>query len=160
VFVDSSSSAYYIVREIVERGMPITLLTNSLPVMTIVGGANVPHVEMICLGGTFRRLTRSFVGAETVQMIERFFADRVVFSVKGIEQEGLLTDPDPLEAEVKRAMIGRARAVQLVADARKFGERGLNVVVTADAVDEAYLADAAPAAQQLFAAAGADVHVV
>jgi DeoR/GlpR family transcriptional regulator of sugar metabolism len=160
VFVDSSSSAYYIVREIVESGMPITLLTNSLPVMTIVGGANVPHVEMIGLGGSFRRLTRSFVGAETVQMIERFFADRVVFSVKGIEQEGLLTDPDPLEAEVKRAMIGRARTVQLVADARKFGERGLNVIVTADAVDEAYLADPPAAAQKLFAAAGADVHVV
>jgi len=65
-------------------------------------------------------------------MSERFFTDRVVFSVKGIEQEGLLTDPDPLEAEVKRAMIGRARTVQLVADARKFGERGLNVIVTAD----------------------------
>jgi hypothetical protein len=26
--------------------------------------------------------------------------------------------------------------VQLVADARKFGERGLNVIVTADAVDD------------------------
>jgi DeoR/GlpR family transcriptional regulator of sugar metabolism len=57
-------------------------------------------------------------------------------------------------------MIGRARTVQLVADARKFGERGLNVIVTADAVDEAYLADPPAAAQKLFAAAGADVHVV
>ena len=42
-------------------------------------------------------------------MIERFFVDRIVFRVKGIESEGFLTDPDPLEAEVKRAMIGRAR---------------------------------------------------
>lgn len=28
--------------------------------------------------------------------------DQIVFSVKGIEMEGFLTDPDPLEADVKR----------------------------------------------------------
>ena len=47
------------------------------------------------------------MGSETVREIHSFFADRLVFSVKGIEPEGFLTDPDPLEAEVKRAMIAR-----------------------------------------------------
>lgn len=61
-------------------------------------------------------------------MIERFFVGRIVFSVKGIEMEGFLTDPDPLEADVKRAMIERARSVILVAQAQKFDERGLNVI--------------------------------
>ena len=160
VFVDSSSTAYYIVREILETGMPITLLTNSLPVMTIVGGADVPNVEMIGLGGTFRKLTRSFVGAETVAMVQRFFVDRVVFSVKGIESDGSLTDPDPLEAEVKRAMIGRARTVQFVAEAHKFSEHGLNVVVAAAAVHTAYLAGPPAAGRRLFGDAGAEVHMI
>jgi hypothetical protein len=34
--------------------------------------------------------------------------DSIVFSVKGIEMEGFLTDPDPPEGDVKRAMIARA----------------------------------------------------
>ena len=34
VFIDSSSSAYFVVREILESGLPMTVLTNSLPVMT------------------------------------------------------------------------------------------------------------------------------
>ena len=73
-----------------------------------------------------------------MRAIESFFADRIIFSVKGIERDGFLTDPDPLEAEVKRAMIGRARTVALVADAHKFDERGLNVIVPASSVEIAY----------------------
>ena len=48
-----------------------------------------------------------------MQAVEGFYADRVVFSVKGISAEGFLTDPDALEAEVKRAMISRAATVVL-----------------------------------------------
>jgi DeoR/GlpR family transcriptional regulator of sugar metabolism len=157
-FVDSSSSAYYVVREILETGMPITVLTNSLPVMSMVGGSDAPQIDLIGIGGSFRKLTRSFVGADTVRMIERFFVDRIVFSVKGIELEGLLTDPDPLEADVKRAMIDRARTVLLVAQAEKLEERGLNVIVPASAVDLAFLADPPAAGADALAAAGIEIH--
>jgi DeoR/GlpR family transcriptional regulator of sugar metabolism len=148
------------VRELLETGMPVTLLTNSLPVMTAVGGTEAPQVELIGIGGSFRKLTRSFVGAGTVRMIERFFVDRIVFSVKGIEPEGFLTDPDPLEADVKRAMIARARTALLVAQAQKFDARGMNVIVPADAVDVAYLADPPAAGVHVLKAAGVDIHSI
>lgn len=157
IFVDSSSSAYFVVREILELGTPLTILTNSLPVMTLVGGADAPQIDLIGIGGTFRKLTRSFVGAETVRMIDRYFVDRIVFSVKGVEKEGLLTDPDPLEAEVKRAMITRARSVVLVAQSQKFNERGLNVVVPAGDLDMAYLCDPPAAGVQVLESAGVQV---
>jgi DeoR family transcriptional regulator of aga operon len=160
VFIDSSSTAYFVVREILESGLPVTLLTNSLPVMTLVGSSDTPGVELIGIGGSFRKLTRSFVGAETVRMIERFFVDRIVFSVKGIEMEGFLTDPDPLEADVKRAMIDRARSVLLVAQAQKFDERGLNVIVPAGVVDLAYLSDPPSTGVRILEAAGVEVHAV
>ena len=160
IFVDSSSSAYFVVREVLELGTPLTVLTNSLPVMSLVGGSNAPQIEMIGIGGSFRKLTRSFVGAEAVRLIERFFVDQIVFSVKGIEMEGYLTDPDPLEAEVKRAMIDRARSVLLVAHSQKFNERGLNVIVPASQVDTAFLSDPPPAGVKVLESAGADVVAV
>ena len=147
-------------REILELATPLTLLTNSLPAMSLVGGGEVPQIDLIGIGGTFRKLTRSFVGAEAVRMVERFFVDRIVFSVKGIELSGFLTDPDPLESEVKRAMIGRARSVVLVAQAQKFNERGLNVVVPAGQVDTAYLTDPPAAGARALESAGVDVVVV
>jgi DeoR family transcriptional regulator of aga operon len=160
MFIDSSSSAYFVVREIIEVGVPVTLLTNSLPVMTLVGSSDAPMVDLIGIGGSFRKLTRSFVGTDTVRTIEGFFVDHAVFSVKGIERRGFLTDPDALEAGVKRTMIDRARTVILLAQGQKFDDRGLNVVVSADAVDVAYVSDATPAGVRVLEDAGVDVRRV
>lgn len=141
VFLDSSSSSYYVSREIVKVRLPITLVTNSLPVIALVGEAKATHVELIGLGGRFRKPTQSFVHPEAIRGIEALSADRVIFSVKGIAPDGSLTDPDPQEATVKRAMIGHARTVILIAAGEKFTERGLNVIAPAASVDDAYLAD-------------------
>lgn len=157
IFVDSSSSSYYVVREILELRIPVTLLTNSMPVMSLVGSADSTQVGLIGIGGSFRRLNSSFVGPEAVRMIERYFADRMIFSIKGIEPDGFLTDPDPLEAEVKRAMVDRSRSVLLLAQGEKFSERGLNVVVPLRQVDVAYLVEAAPAGVRAFREAGVKV---
>jgi DeoR/GlpR family transcriptional regulator of sugar metabolism len=157
IFVDSSSSSYYVVREILERGLRVTVLTNCVPVMALVGGADASHVDLIGLGGTYRKLTQSFVGAPALRAIESFFADRVIFSCKGIERQGYVTDPDSLEAEVKRAMISHSRAVSLVADTRKFEERGLNVIVPASSVNVAYLADPPAAGVRRLESAGVTV---
>src|SRR3954452_7657223 len=105
IFIDSSSTSYFAVEHLLELGVSATLLTNSLPVLSLVSSAESSNLKMVGLGGLFRELTQSFIGAETVRAIEGFYADRVVFSVKGISAEGFLTDPTALEAEVKRAMI-------------------------------------------------------
>jgi DeoR/GlpR family transcriptional regulator of sugar metabolism len=83
-----------------------------------------------------------------------------VRSVKEIAAEGFLTDPDPLEAEVKRSMIERARTTVLIADAHKCDERGLSVIVGIDAVDIAYLADPPAAGLRALADANVEVHRV
>jgi DeoR family transcriptional regulator of aga operon len=100
------------------------------------------------------------VGSATVHAIRDVFVDRLVFSVKGIERGGFLTDPDPLEAEVKRAMVERARTVVLVAAGQKFDERGLHVIAHASKVHLAYLADPPPEGAQALEDAGVVVHRV
>jgi DeoR/GlpR family transcriptional regulator of sugar metabolism len=106
------------------------------------------------------KLTRSYVGADTARAIERVLADRLVFSVKGVELNGDLTDPGPFEAEVKRLMVSRARTVVLLAIRHKFGEPGLHVIIPASEVDIAYLADPPAAGARAFEAAGVEVKLV
>jgi DeoR/GlpR family transcriptional regulator of sugar metabolism len=157
IFVDSSTTSYFAVEELLEIGVHATLLTNSLPVMSLVAAAESSNLKLIGLAGSFRALTQSFVGAETVRAIEGFYADRVVFSVKGISSEGFLTDPDALETQVKRAMISQAATVVLVATGRKFDGRGLNVIAPANRVRVAYLTDPPVAGTRMLAEAGVEI---
>jgi DeoR family transcriptional regulator of aga operon len=141
VFIDSSSTAHYVLRALLEMRLPATVVTNSLPAITAFQAADATNAHLIGLGGGLRSLTRSFVGPETVRAVREVFVDRLIFSVMGIEPGGFLTDPDPLEAQVKRAMIERARTVVLVTGGRKFDERGLHLIAHASSVDLAYVAD-------------------
>jgi DeoR/GlpR family transcriptional regulator of sugar metabolism len=82
------------------------------------------------------------VGPHTVRTIAGHFADKCIFSVKGITPEGYLTDPDPLETEVKRTMIARAEAPVLLVDGSKFERRGSSVIAHVSEVARVLAADA------------------
>ena len=157
VFLDSSSSSYYVARKLLEGTLPMTLITNSLAVIRLVGDAQPTHLELIGLGGEFNRHTQSFVNPQTVRAIEALSADRVILSVGGITPDGSLTDPDPGEAMVKRAMIEHARTVVLVAAAEKFTDRGPNIIGQAAALDVAYVADPPRAGADRLAALGVKI---
>ena len=110
VFLDSSSTAYFLARRIVEGGLRLKVITNSGPVMHLLSAGEDPHVELFALGGTLRRLTGSYVGPSTVRTIGEHFADRLFTSVTGVAHNGMLTDADDLEAAVKRAMLEQAKS--------------------------------------------------
>ena len=130
VFLDSSTTSYFVARLMIERGLAATVLTNSLPVMELIFSEGGPDVELIGIGGTLRRLTRSFVGPFAVRTVQGHFADRLFLSVKGLTETGTMTDADSLEAEVKRAMIPQAGESTLLVDRTKLLARGLSVVAS------------------------------
>ena len=78
------------------------------------------------MGGTLRRLTRSFVGPFAVHTVARALRRPALLSVKGVTRDGALTDADPLEAEVKATMIAHAEEAFLLIDDSKLQARGLN----------------------------------
>jgi DeoR family transcriptional regulator of aga operon len=159
VFIDASTTGFYVARAIVEAGVQVTVLTNSLPVMDLMGNADAANVDLIGLGGSFRKLTHSFVG-DTVRALRSYLADRLVFSVKGVTPEGYLTDAEPLEAEVKRQMIAHAKTTMLLATAQKFADRGLVVVGPVKDVDIAFVADPPAEALRMLESEGVEVHRV
>src|SRR6201989_2737659 len=83
VFLDSSSTAYFVARRIVELGIGVTVITHRLPVMGAVAARETPNVSLIGVGGTLRPLTLSFCGPYAVQTVQGHYADRMFLSVKG-----------------------------------------------------------------------------
>jgi DeoR/GlpR family transcriptional regulator of sugar metabolism len=134
VFLDSSSTAYHVARALVERAEPITIITNSQPIMDLVASQATEEVDLIGIGGSLRRLTRSFVGPVATAAVRAHFPDHLFFSVKGLTGDGVLTDADPLEAEVKRSMIEHVDAAVLLVDRSKLEARGLSVIGSVGAV--------------------------
>jgi DeoR/GlpR family transcriptional regulator of sugar metabolism len=141
-FIDSSTTAYYAVQRMLADASNVTFLTSLLPVMDLFSTADPTAVSMVGFGGMFRALTLSFVGPCTISMIESYRADRTFFSVKGITPEGQLTEANPLEAEVKRAMIRQAASPVLLVDGRKFERQGLSVITHVSEVPLVITADA------------------
>ena len=135
IFLDSSSTTFFLARRILERGLAVTLVTNSLPIMDLVASQAGPNVDLIAVGGALRRLTQSFVGPQALESVRAHFTDRLFFSCKGIAT-GVLTDADPLEAELKRAMLEQAAVSTVLVDHSKLTARGLNAIAPVAAVDE------------------------
>jgi DeoR/GlpR family transcriptional regulator of sugar metabolism len=159
VFVDSSTTGYIAARRIVRENRKCTLLTNSVPIMQLVCELDAPQVEVMGAGGTLRKLTRSFVGPQAVRDIEAHFADHVLFSVRGVTG-GYLTDPDPLESEVKRSMIERARQVVLLVDGSKFDRPALTQIARVGEVAMILAADVDESSLKPLVRAGIDVRRV
>ena len=128
VFLDSSTTSYFVARRIIETGVATTVLTNSFPVMELIFNEGGSTADIIGVGGTLRRLTRSFVGPFAVRTVQGHFADRLFLSVKGLTESGMMTDADALEAEVKRTMIAQAGESTLLIDESKMRARGLSVI--------------------------------
>jgi DeoR/GlpR family transcriptional regulator of sugar metabolism len=140
VFVDSSSSGYYAAREILARGIRASIITNSVPVMQLFTATDA-NVELIGAGGWLRRLSLSLVGPAAVRTLREHFADKAILSVKGLADDGSLTDPDPLECEIKRTMIERAEESILLLEPEKLQTRGSHLIATCDAVSLVLAAD-------------------
>jgi DeoR/GlpR family transcriptional regulator of sugar metabolism len=160
IFVDSSTTAYFAARRIVRENLQCTLLTNAVPIMDLLCEVDAAQVELVGAGGTLRKLTRSFVGPLAVRSIEAHFADHVIFSVRGLTPDGYLTDPDALEAEVKRAMISRARQAVLLIDGSKFDRPALTQIADVTQVGVILAADVSDAALKPLLRAGVDVRRV
>src|ERR671917_568242 len=159
-FIDSSTTAYYAVQRMLADASNVTFLTSLLPVMDLFSTADPSAVSLDGFGGILRALTLSFVGPCTIRMIESYRADRTFFSVKGITPDGQLTEANPLEAEVKHAMICQAANPVLLVDGRKFERQGLSVITHVREVALVLAADAPEDWMVTLAEAGVEVRNV
>jgi DeoR/GlpR family transcriptional regulator of sugar metabolism len=128
VFLDGSSTSYYIAEELLSADIPVTVITNSLPVLQRLGESAGPGITVVACGGELRHRSQSFVGPDAVRTIKTHYVDLAFISSKGISPDDRLTDADALAAEVKHTMISHAEERVLVFDSTKLDTRGLTTI--------------------------------
>ena len=136
VFVDCSTTAFYVVRALIDRRPPGDR-ADAVGPGDGPGRAQptAPQVDLVGVGGSLRRLTRSFVGPRRSHAIQAHFADSCCSASRACASASVITDADPLEAEVKRAMIAARASRVLLVDGSKFDRPGLSVIAPVGAVD-------------------------
>lgn len=118
VFLDQSSTAFYLATELMHRAA-LTVVTNNIEIMMLLSHANV---KLISSGGVLSEENRNcLVGSEAQKTFENVFADHAFFSVKAIADDGIVTDCATEEIAVRCAMLKNARQTVLLCDSTKFG---------------------------------------
>lgn len=132
IFIDMSTTALEVIKQLSPL-KHITVITNSLNAMVELSQRS--NINLIALGGAFNEGALSMVGPMTTKSIDHYYADKTLFSVRGISlQKGIMDSKEEL-AEIKRHMIENAKEVILLADESKFNQAALVQVVPMTSID-------------------------
>ena len=133
VFLDASSTTYFLARLIAERGLA---RAGDHQQPAGVAGA-LPTAEAEVVGDRrdvpAARRARSSDRRRSAAVRDHF-ADRLFMSVTGVTPSGVMTDADVLEAEVKRAMLEHAEQSVLLLDESKLAARGRQAIAPVSCV--------------------------
>ena len=117
IFLGSGSTVSMVVPYI--QDLPLTVITNSLPVINQLAGRD--SIELIVIGGQFRQSELSMVGHVAEQAIREFRADLVLMGMRAIDAGHGFTSDYVAEAMTDRAILQMAPRCAVMADHSKFG---------------------------------------
>ena len=119
LFIDTGSSCY-IMAEILDPNLPLTVLTNCIPTLQILSRKNQVKIECPC--GEYNTRHRSICGDDAARFIDRRFADYYFASASGISLENGVNTLTPMDVAVKRAMNRNADKTVLLMDHSKIAK--------------------------------------
>lgn len=125
IMVDSGSTTTLFAQALARTARPVTVITNSLGVITAIG--DQPGVRAIMCPGDFSARERGLYGPETIAFLSKFNVDAAFIGASGVTVDGP-TDVETAACWVKRTMMARAGMRVLLADSSKFDSPHLEIV--------------------------------
>ncbi|MDX2007454.1 MAG: DeoR/GlpR family DNA-binding transcription regulator [Meiothermus sp.] len=132
IVLEAGTTAACMIKHLARPG--VTLISNGLE--TIREATNLlPTVTVMGCGGILREPSYTFVGPQAEMFFAQLRAHTAFLSASGLTLENGLMDPNPLEIQVKRAMVACAERLVVLMDSSKFGVRSLLQTLPLDQVD-------------------------
>jgi DeoR family transcriptional regulator of aga operon len=117
VIFDSSSTVLIAAQAVLDRGIPLTAVTNDLGIGQALAAS--PQIRVVVLGGSIRPSSLTLTGEPGQDFLKNINADVAFMGTHAISGT-MLTETSLEAAAMKRAMINAARRTVLLADASKF----------------------------------------
>ena len=118
IALDAGSSTYRLA-ELLPPDRALTVVTNSLPIATLLSPR--PELTVHLAGGRVRGRTLATVGSQSTQYLQGVFVDVAFLGTNGFSVARGLTTPDSAEGATKSAFVASARRCVLLADHNKYG---------------------------------------
>lgn len=122
IFLDASTTALELARQVSDR-RELTVITNSIRSAEEL--VTFPNLTVIMPGGIVRREAFSLVGMWSADLIQQFHIGRAFMGARGFTMEAGLSDVNPDEVALKRAIVGVAREVVALIDHTKWNQVAL-----------------------------------
>lgn len=106
---------------------PLTIVTNALNVAAELHG--LPDARVLMLGGTINYDTFGTLGPQVEQSLGEIVVQKLFLAAESVDPAYGVTDSTPEIAQMKRAMVGAARQVYLLADSSKWQRAGFIKVI-------------------------------
>lgn len=120
LFLDQSSTAFYLATELMNRSS-LMVVTNNIEILMLLSNS---RIKVISSGGFLSEENRNcLIGGDAQRTFENIFADIMFFSVKAIDDDGIVTDCSREEIMIRNAMLKNSDKKVLLCDSSKFGVR-------------------------------------
>lgn len=120
IFLDQSSTCFYLANELVNR-KSLTVVTNNTEILILLANSKI---NVISSGGYLSSENRNcLIGGDAVRTFENMYADIAFFSTKSVTDDGIITDCSREEIIVRDAMLRNADKKIFLCDSTKFGTR-------------------------------------
>ncbi|MEF2292876.1 MULTISPECIES: DeoR/GlpR family DNA-binding transcription regulator [Virgibacillus] len=144
VFIDSGTTTSCI-GDFFDPEKRVTIITNNLNIIN--KAAELSNYQLILIGMTYKRATRSFVNVESWEYFKRINITKSFMAATGLSIERGVTNSDLLEYDIKSRIVEKTDRNILLVDHSKFDKAALvtysNVekfhqIITSDSIPENY----------------------
>jgi DeoR/GlpR family transcriptional regulator of sugar metabolism len=118
VILDAGSTTLALARAMRGRFRHLTVITSSVPI-----AVELAHVgwDLILVGGQVHAHSLAVIGPVAVNALADFHADKAFLGAAGVTLQDGYSTPNPLDAQLKRAMLRAAKESYVLTDSSKLG---------------------------------------
>ena len=133
IFLDCSTTIFYLAKELINYEKKLTVVTNSLMVSSQL--ALNPNIRLILLGGELNRDAGAFDGYTVFEALERYHIDKAFLSAAGLDHRVGMTDYTQEQADLRRKVLQEAEKCIFVSDSTKLERRTTYIVGGLNKID-------------------------
>lgn len=132
ILIDSGTTTV-IAAQSLPKDIPLTVVTNSIPVASVL--EDFQNIKVIFIGGRVSQRTASTYGYEAIEAIRKIRADICLLGICNIDLKAGITGLDYEDCEVKKAMIETSRYIVALSTADKLGVLNPFYIAAANSID-------------------------